>query len=338
MKTLKQMGKQNTLRRKRNSYMSQGYLIKRIDHKDYSICSKNQSMNGNDELNNEISSVTNNRIIENNNSNFVLIKDAREKEIKEGILRHDSKNVGDNSRRLKKKKQKNQLIGMGTPIFEEGEIPQLNIKKLEVNKGRHKSVNFGDQRGDNFIASGWLGLKNMNMNYVKNSSENVNINDSSKQMFITNKSPFQIQYNKLQSDKFKFDETSKRPSIIYNNEINNNTNNLNTIIHNSNTEAVSSYLKAIIQRKIKLINPEGKQDHNLLNQIDKKPKYFEYIKFFFLCNRRKENIINLIYNFRKKLLSEEHLYKTYIDLYLLEKIFQIDNQCKFDPNELYNNL
>ena len=328
IKSLKQMGKQVSLRRKRNSYMSQGYLIKRKDHKDYSICSKNQSMNENEIVMNENASVTNNRIFENNNSNFLLLKEPREKEVREGILRYDS-------RRLKKKKHKNQLIGMGTPVFEAGDISQINIKKADLNKGRHKSVNFDNQRGDYFSSSGFLGLKYMNMNKAKNSSENVN--DSSKQIIVTNKNLFQVQNNRYLSDKIKFDEISKRPSIAYNNEINNNTNNLNTVIHNSNTEAVS-YLKSIIQNKIKLINPERKQDHTLLSQIDKKQKYFEYIKFFFLCKRRKENIINLIYNFRKKLLSEEHLYKTYIDLYLLEKIFQIDNQCKFDPNELYNNL
>ena len=43
-------------------------------------------------------------------------------------------------------------------------------------------------------------------------------------------------------------------------------------------------------------------------------------------------------NFRKKLLSEEHLYKVHINLYLLEKIFQIDETYKFNFNELYNNL
>jgi len=332
IKTFKQKGKQFTLRRKRNSYMSQGYLIKRKDFKDCSVCSKNQSINENEEVNYDNISMTNNKIFENNNSNFLLLKDAKEKEIKEGALRHDSKNV-----RQKKKKQKNQLGGMAIPAFEAGEVPQPTLKKIDLIRGRHKSVNFGNQRRDFFFSSGLLGLKNMNMNKGKNSSENVNVNDSSKQIFIATKNPFQVQNSKFQSDKKKNEEGSKRPSIVGNNEMNNISNNLNTVIHNPTTEAVS-YLKTIIQNKIKLINPEGKQDHNLLNQFDKKFKYFEYIKFFFLCGRRKENIINLIYNFRKKLLSEEHLYKTYIDLYLLEKIFQIDNQCKFDPNELYNNL
>jgi hypothetical protein len=318
--------------------MSQGYLIKRKEYKDYTICSKNQSINENDE-NTSINNNNNNKIIENNNSNFLLLRETKEKETKEGLLRHDSKNLADISRKTMKKKTylKKHLGGMGTPVFEGGEVPQTTIKKIESDlKGRHKSVNFGNQRGDFFLSSGLLGLKNMNMNayHGKNSSEYVN--DSSKQVFINNKSPFQIHASKFQNEKNKYDDIIKRTSMVNNNE-NNNTTNLNTVIYNHNTEAVS-YLKTIIQSKIKLIVPEGKQDFSLLNQFEKKIKYFEFIKFFFLCNKRKETSIDLIYNFRKRLLSEEHLYKMHINLYLLEKIFQIEDQYKFDLNELYNNL
>ena len=55
-------------------------------------------------------------------------------------------------------------------------------------------------------------------------------------------------------------------------------------------------------------------------------------------NINEGNNINLISQFRKKLLSEEHLFKVHINLYLLEKIFQIDEPYKFDVNELFNNL
>ena len=340
IKTFKQMGKQFSIRNKRKSYMSQGYLLKKKEYKDYSVCSKNQSINENDEINNENETVNNNiKIIENNNSSFFLLKETKEKDTKEGLLRHDSKNIGDISRKMMRKKTnlKKQLGGMGTPVFEGGEAPQTTIKKIDPNiKGRHKSVNFGNQRGDFFLSSGLLGLKNMNMNanHGKNSSEYVN--DSSKQIFINNKSPFQIHNSKFQNEKNKYDEIIKRPSMINNNE-NNNTGNLNTVIYTHNTDAIS-YLKTIIQSKLKLLMPEGKQDYSLLNQFEKKIKYYEFLKYFFLCNKRKETTIDLIYNFRKKLLSEEHLYKTHINLYLLEKIFQIDEQYKFDPNELYNNL
>jgi hypothetical protein len=63
-----------------------------------------------------------------------------------------------------------------------------------------------------------------------------------------------------------------------------------------------------------------------------------FFKFFCACNKRTENNINLINNFRNKLLSEEHLYKIHINLYLLERIFEIDEHYKFEANELYNNL
>ena len=72
--------------------------------------------------------------------------------------------------------------------------------------------------------------------------------------------------------------------------------------------------------------------------MEKKTKYFEFFKFFCVCNKRTENNINLINNFRNKLLSEEHLYKIHINLYLLERIFEIDENYKFDFKELYDNL
>ena len=82
--------------------MSQGYLIKRID---YSACSKNQSINEND-ANPEILS-NNNNMNDNNNSSFLLLKGLKDKEIKEGFFKHDSKNIGEpniSRRNIKKKR------------------------------------------------------------------------------------------------------------------------------------------------------------------------------------------------------------------------------------------
>ena len=337
-KTFKQMGKQFSIKNKRKSYMSVGYLIKK---KDYSTCSKNsknQSINDN-EINNEIISNNNNInniINENNNSSFLFFKEAKEKELKEGINKKESKNIIDNNSRRYIKKKTNFKRHLGTPIFEGTEIPQPNIKKIDPNiKGRHKSVNFGNQRGDFFFSSNLLGIKNMF--YGKNSSEYVN--DSSKQVFVQNKNPFQAHNNRFQIEKNKYDELAHRTSIVNNNENNNNSNNnnLNTIIYNPNSET-ASYLKNIIQSKIKLIMPEIKQDYSLINFLETKTKYLQFFKYLFICNKRAENNVNLINNFRIKLLSEEHLYKVHINLYLLEKIFQIDEPYRFDINELFNNL
>ena len=72
----------------------------------------------------------------------------------------------------------------------------------------------------------------------------------------------------------------------------------------------------------------------------KKINYFDFIKSFLnVCSKKEENkSFDLINKFRIKLLSEEHFFRSFINLYLFEKIFQIDEQHKFEINELYNNL
>jgi len=321
--TFKQMGKQFTIKNKRKSYMSQGFLMK---IKDYSAISKNQSIFENDNNNDKISILNAN---DNNNSSVLLLKELKEKDFKEGLNKYDTKNYGEcNSKRMKKKA--NLKRNVGTPIFEGAEAQQINtIKKMDPNiKGRHKSVNFGNQRGNFLFSANLLGIKNTFLG--KNSSEYVN--DSSKQINAPAKSPFQVHNSKFQTEKNKYDDAISRPSLF-----NNNENNLNTIIYNANAET-ASYLKTIIQSKLKLIIPDIKQDCTMVNFLDRKLEFIEFIKFFFACNKKTENSIYLISNFRNKLLSEEHIYKVFINLYLLEKIFEIDETYKFDINELYNNL
>ena len=319
--TFKQMGKQLTLKKKRKSYMSQGFLMKR---KDYSAYSKNSQSIIDSEMNDKISNININD--NNNNSSFLLLKETKDKDFKEGFIRYESKNIGDNNmRRVQRKKTNLKKI---TPILETiTQIPQVNnIKKIDPNiKGRHKSVNFGNQRGNFLFSANLLGIKNTFLN--KNPSEYVN--ESSKQIiYPTNKN---LIHNKFQNEKInKYDDTISRQSNVINND-----NNLNTVIY-GNTEQVS-YLKTIIQSKLKLVIPE-KKDYTLTNFLEKKTNYFEFFKFFCVCNKRTENNIKLINNFRNKLLSEEHLYKIHINLYLLQRIFEIDENYKFEINELYNNL
>ena len=312
--TFKQMGKQFTLKKKRKSYMSQGFLMKRKDYSSYS--KNNQSIIDND-LNDKISNIN---INDNNNSSFLLLKEAKDKDFKDAFIKYDT----NNTRRMQRKKTNLKKI---TPILEATEITQTsqisNIKKIDI-KGRHKSVNFGNQRGNFLFSANLLGIKNTFMN--KNSSEYVN--DSSKQIiYQTNKNPL---HSKFQNEKInKYDDTISRQSNLNNND------NLNTVIY-TNTEAVS-YLKTIIKSKLKLVIPE-KQDFTLSNFLERKTNFLQFFKFFCVCQKRTENNINLINNFRNKLLSEEHLYRIHINLYLLERIFEIDEHYKFEVNELYNNL
>jgi hypothetical protein len=318
--SFKQMVKQSTLKKKRKSFLSQGYLVKR---KDYSNLSKNQSINDNEGINDLCS------IKDNNNSGFILLKEMREKDWKEGPNKYDSKNIEDNnSRRGKKKTNLKNKFGIH-PI--DVQISQINTKKpgsnINLIKGRHKSVSFGKQPKDFLFPTNLLGVKNMS--FGKLPSENFN--DSSKQLPKKKKNSNQIPSSKFQIDKNRYEDIISRHSVV-----NQNDDHSNTIFYNANPE---SYLKTIIQSKIKLVMPEIKKDYSILNFMESKLSLNEFMKFMIICRKRKDNNnIKLIIKFRNKLLSEEHMFKVHINLYLLEKIFQIDEPYKFDVNELYNNL
>jgi hypothetical protein len=152
--------------------------------------------------------------------------------------------------------------------------------------------------------------------------------------------------NKFHIDKTKtkIDEFISKPSIINNK---NNEKNLNTTIlnipknpnnpNNPNSD-MTSFLKNIIQSKLKRMLPENKQDTYFDIILEKKLNFANFLRFICTCFKNNGNKIYFLYNFRNKLLSEEHLYRVHINLFLLEKIFQIDEAYKLNTNELYNNL
>jgi hypothetical protein len=200
------------------------------------------------------------------------------------------------------------------------------MKNLD-NKGRHKSVNFTNQRrlfeNNNSLSNkyGFLG---------KNSSGIIN--ESSKQILVSNtKLPFMVYNNKAPIEK-KYYNFSRTPTFINNNDI--FTNNITSALNNSNIDP-SNFLKSIIQSKLKFHISDNKKP---VNVFGKKIKYFDFIKSLCIFSDKYDNKIWLLNNFRIKLLSEEHIYRAFINLYLIQKIFQIDEAHKFDINELYNNL
>ena len=123
-----------------------------------------------------------------------------------------------------------------------------------------------------------------------------------------------------------------------NTELANSRKNLNTVLNNVNGNIETSiFLRNLVKNKLKLEISEAK-DNLLTNFILKKIKHVDFFKSLFICNGKNENKINLINSFRNRLLSEEHLYRNHINLYLIQKIFQIEDSYKFDIKELYNNL
>ena len=147
-----------------------------------------------------------------------------------------------------------------------------------------------------------------------------------------------INQNKTQGDRNKLEENNIRGEFINNNtEIVNSTKNLN--IYTNNNIDPSAFLKTLIKNKLKLEIPEDKDGLNQnTNFLIRKINFFEFFKSLFICNNKSSNKISLIHKFRLKLLSEEHLYRNHINLYLIQKIFQIEESYKFDIKELYYNL
>jgi len=58
----------------------------------------------------------------------------------------------------------------------------------------------------------------------------------------------------------------------------------------------------------------------------------------FFCIKRPKNYFFILKNFRKKLLSEEHFFRSQKYLYLFEKYFDLKESKKIDIIELYKNL
>ena len=330
------MGKQLAIKNKetkRKSYMSQGYFVKnetRNKFNNNSILSKNQTLFDNEMSNNEI-------ISNNDRTNFFQFRDGTLKLESPHRTSHETNILKsrNNTKKLKLKKtnRKKSLIENNDTI--------TNILKrnLDTNsKGRHKSVNYTNQRK---ILENNNSLQNRFGILGKNSSSLIN--ESSKQMLVSNtKLPLMLLNNKMQfeSNKYdKYDDYNRIPTLINNNEAFTTNNNIPNVFNNSNTDP-SNFLKSIIHNKIKFHMPENKKNSNCIGILGKKIKYFEFLKSLFVFNGKNENEnkLYLINNFRNKLLSEEHIYRVFINLYLIEKVFQIDEAYKFDINELYNNL
>ena len=327
------IGKQLTIKNKdkRKSYMSQGYQAA-ISKYDNSVISKNQSIFENDLSNNEI--ISNN---DRNNINYSNIVFSRE-----GIMKNDSIHRPSNEisppRSIKKARKTtgfkfpNQL--KQSPEKNEN-ITNMIMKNLESFKGgRHKSVNFTNQ--SRLLENNFASSLNNRFGFGLAGKNSSGFIDSSKQILVSNnKSPFMIHNNKMQYEK-RYDDYSRIPTII-NNDI--FTNNVNTALNNSNIDP-TNFLKNIILNKIKFHMPEVKKNVTFFGNLEKKINFFDFAKSFLnICNKKEEyRSFDLINKFRNKLLSEEHLFRSFINLYLLEKIFQIDEPHKFEINELYNNL
>ena len=307
-------------RDKRKSYLSQGYRVKSKVNKDNIIYIRNKSFRETEEFNNEKqSSRERNNNINNENNSIVLIP---------------SKKSNNDFNPIKNKKAK-KSTNLKLQIYKNthDKIDNTHSSLKNHNNIRHKSINYTNQK--KFFRNS---IFNKSHFVVRNESELIN--DSSKQNLFNNKNIL-LNINRTQYDKSKIDENNCRAGVINNNTVvANSTKNLRTLgINNNNLNGngePSLFFKALIKKKLKLEMTEGKE--GLANIISKKIKAYEFLKSLFLCCKKNENKVDLINNFRNNLLSEQHLYRNHINVYLIQKLFQIEESFKLDFKELYINL
>ena len=140
------------------------------------------------------------------------------------------------------------------------------------------------------------------------------------------------------------------------NNLNKNSmnNNNKVILQNKNSKIISKneeFLKKDLDKKKNPNDNFSKELNEFINRKNKAfsiepfnikitTKYMNFISFFLyiLKVKRKNTIYFMLNQFRIKLLGEEHLFKSNIILYHIEKYFNIKEVQKVDILELYDNL
>ena len=118
------------------------------------------------------------------------------------------------------------------------------------------------------------------------------------------------------------------------NEFNLNVSN-NNIIDKVDKEII--YFKILLQKYFHFKRKSFAYESMTVEQIDKYFRFGKYLGTFF-CYKKPKNYYLTLGKFRKKLLSEEHFFRTHNYLYLFEKCFDIQESKKIDIVELYKNL
>ena len=175
----------------------------------------------------------------------------------------------------------------------------LSFRSSENNKSIDKNIN--DSRNE---LSKHKGILKNTHNYISG------VNDSNIHCSIN------LNINKCMNQ----DSTTKIKTIKFNED--------NEKRYNKFTEDIKHYMN---EKKKKIKCPYRK-----ISFIEDEFSFFTFI-YSLCCNKMKKNRVYIFDHFRKKLLSEEHLYRAHIYLYLFEKYFEIEQE-KTDIAELYKYL
>ena len=144
------------------------------------------------------------------------------------------------------------------------------------------------------------------LNYLK---QTIGYIDSSSHDFISNSNSNTL-YNKLNPNK-----------------------NLSIVNLSENTDKFDLNISEIIKKDF---NNNKKKYLLNINYENKKLSFSKYFKLLFVRNERFIDNINILEEFRKKLLSEERLYKEHLELFILRKYFEeeYEQKDKYDIRDI----
>ena len=250
----------------------------------------------------------NNRNTPDKNKFFKCIKSIRE----EALKKYKNDHFKRHSFFVKKKKtdSSNEMSEINKSIKKN----KLKSVKTEINSNNN-FLNYLNNRNKltNMSNSKDLMISFPNNNIIYNNTNNINIINNNKKEAYTKKNIEKI-IHKKKDDILSayFHDSDKENSAYY---------------------QFSHQLKEFLYHKRKAFKIES------LNEkiLNKYLTFFNYLLSFTGNEFRKRGFL-VLNKFREKLLGEEHLFRTNIFLYHLEKYFNIKETQKIDIFELYENL
>ena len=162
--------------------------------------------------------------------------------------------------------------------------------------------------------------------------------EKEKKIFVSGGNNLKLNNLNLHFDNSNLKKSSNKLSLSSNKILNLNKSDFGDIsnfnIHMLNLKLENK--KKQSDDNIQIISKKKKNFSKSKYNFDFKFNFLTYILPFKSVNVR--NCLNIIREFRKKLLSEEHLYRSHLDLYFLEQYCNSEGVEKIEINDIYNKL
>jgi hypothetical protein len=248
-----------------------------------------------------------NKNIQVKNKFFKCIKSIRE----DALVKYKNENKRHSFFVKKKSTSSNELSEINKSIKKN----KLKSVKTEINSN-HNFLQYLNNRNlaTNMSNSKDLMISMPNNNIIYNNTNNIKIINNKREIAIYKKKNYERSIHKKKDDLISayFHDSDKNNSAYY---------------------QFSHQLKEFLHYKRKSFKIEP------LNEkiLNKYLTFFNYLMSFTGNEFRKRGFL-VLNKFREKLLGEEHLFRTNIFLYHLEKYFNIKETQKIDIFELYENL